>query len=110
MTKTYHLRYTLKFEAGEFSKSEIGQDQGAADALVILSIAYPDDGSYSMVPLSKDGRNNQDLDAKEMFKAWILLGQHIAQMGDLDECRKLIVETPFSMMRDFILSERTKEN
>jgi hypothetical protein len=110
VSHVFHLRYKLDFESGEFSKSEIAEGFGAADALMICSISYPEDGSYSMVPLSRDGRTNQELTAKEMFKAWILLGQHIAQMDDLDEGRKLIAETPFQMMREFILSQRSKEN
>jgi hypothetical protein len=97
-------------EPGEFSKSELTEGQGGCDALVLLSILFPEDGSYSMLPATKDGRTGNELSAKEMFKAWMLLGDHISQMSELDEGRKIIAETPIQMMRTVMDKEKTKEN
>jgi hypothetical protein len=88
----YRLKYDLKHEAGIFKKEELGTE-GGTDALLIGSILFPHDGSYSQDFTSVDGRNKgKPLSDHDLFKFWILMGAKLGEpdrVSDLDEGRKM---------------------
>ena len=94
----YRLKYTLKTEPGEFKESDPREKQeGLTDALVLFSILYPEDGSYSQMSISFDGRKvtdgkTYDVNDNDMFKLWILLGADLARSGKLGIAKHLFVK------------------
>ena len=93
---TYKLKYNLKTWPGEYSAEEIKESgQGGTDAFLMFSIIYPEDGSLSVQHTSVDGRNGgKELDGRELFKMWMLLGTNLAKRDDLDELRREIASFP----------------
>lgn len=99
--QTYPLGYTVKRFDPPKTKAQLAaigdDDLGACDALVVMSILYPDDGSYSMLPLSRDGRTGGRLASREIFKAWMMLAKHVAEMTDLDDARRSLAGGAFDV-------------
>lgn len=90
----YKLRYQLNVESGKFTKKDADEQTGLADALIIGSVLYPEDGSYLVVWKSNDGRaSGQPLSSNEQWKAWMVLASKLAEAAELeewmrDECEK----------------------
>lgn len=81
MSYVYRLKYTLKPTPGVYTREDIEKagDVGACDAVLVLSILYPADGSCSVLPASMDGRTGQPLTDHEIAKAWLMLGLSLAK-------------------------------
>ncbi len=97
----YRLLYWLDLEPGSFTKEEAAAapprtivKAGATDALSVLSMLYPKDGSYSQAEFTIDGRNEgRPLSAKEAWKAWLVQGLALAENPELDEGRRMICQS-----------------
>lgn len=73
---TYKIKYDLPHEVGNFTGEEIKKEgKGGTDAFIFVSMLYPEDGSFSMRLLTKDGRTNDELDANEIWKVWSMLAR-----------------------------------
>lgn len=98
MSHKFKLKYEVKSTPGEFTRKELETDPndvGGTDALVVFSILYPDDGSYSAIHLSIDGRNEgKPLDSHELWKLWILFGTNLAKKEDLSSEKREIAGMP----------------
>lgn len=100
----YALRYDLKLIAGEFSKEDIDQNEtGLADALVVLSMLYPDDGSFSLGIVSLDGRTNKPVSSTELFKVWTMIAKQLSETNELSDARRQITRLAFEVVRDAIV-------
>lgn len=97
----YHVTYKLESHPEGADASEIQPGTGACHAVLIHSIIYPEDGSYSHLFVSLDGRTGKDLTPNEEWKAWMMLGQTLLQReqgrdnldpGKLDILRTLDAE------------------
>jgi len=111
----YRLKYTLKTEPGEFKESDPREKQdGLTDALVVFSILYPEDGSYSQMHISFDGRKVTDgkayaVNDNDIFKLWILLGADLARSSKLGIAKHLFVEMVWETFREKFMSAVTKK-
>jgi len=91
-------KYALRYECGPFTKEE-ANGNGLCDAIIVLSILYPPDGSYSMLPISSDGRaNGRPMASMEIFKAWTLLGNWLSERSDLDAAMREIAAEPLKVV------------
>ena len=88
----YKLKYYWNFENGEFSKEDLEEGEGACDAVLFASILYPDDGSYSTLFLTVDGRTNETLPDNEIFKVWLMLGKKLMDNKELKGWKAELVE------------------
>lgn len=79
----------------------------ACDAVVILSMLYPDDGSFSLLPISLDGRTGEPVTDNELWKVWTLIAHNLAQSADLSEGKRALCATVFDMVREVVLAGRT---
>jgi len=52
---------------------------GACDAILVASIIYPSDGSFSVLFVGKDGRTNTKLSDPETLKVWSMLTLMLAE-------------------------------
>lgn len=90
--QVYKVKYD--FEFGDFSKDEIMKNgSGGCEAVIVHSILYPEDGSYSHLLISKDGRNQGELDGNELFKAWMMMGATIAKNKTMSEGKRDFCQT-----------------
>lgn len=114
MSRTYKLKYKLSIENDSqgYKREDAKNDEdGLCDALVFMSILYPEDGSYSFEAHSADGRSGKQLDAIDLFRAWSILGMSLSENPDLKGWQKQVTEVHASLMRDAIkeISERMKD-
>ncbi len=107
MKKRYKLRWDLKFDCGEFSKKKLG-GRGGTDALVVASLLYPDDGSFSATWYSYDGRHQgRSLEDEEVFKLWALMAIRLSESETLGEGHRVFLTHVHEAIRDVFLSERS---
>lgn len=101
---TYKLKYFLKAESGEFKK-EIADKEGCGltDALLVVSMLYPEDGSYSQTFFSFDGNNKgEDISDNDLFKMWICIASTLKGKSDLVKWKREFAETVFQSYREAI--------
>jgi hypothetical protein len=90
----YKLRYVYDHENREqgYTKNDIENDnQGLCDSLILISIIKPEDGSYSQLILSHDGKENRELTDEELFKAWLMLAMKINERKKLKGWKKQLI-------------------
>lgn len=92
----YHLKYKLVTECGQFTREQI--EDGGTDALILISCLYPPDGSYSQHVVTMDGRTEAPVTSMDLFKAWLLLGAHLADKEDLDPTRRELAGAPLDTL------------
>src|SRR3989304_2170413 len=73
----YRLIYSVKVQDPRLTKDEVPPGYGATDALLGVSVLYPEDGSLSVLFFSLDGRTGGGLEDKEWFKIWALLTKRL---------------------------------
>ena len=95
----YKLKYKVEHECGEFTKQEIlNENAGGADALIIFSLIYPEDGSFSQNFSTVDGRTGMSLPDNEVYKVWVLLSHRLANSKTLAEGTKELARTIFKII------------
>lgn len=118
-THLYKIKYGLDFKVGRFTKEEISEEQrGGTDALIFVSLLFPENGSYSQNHFSIDGRNEgKDLPDEDLFKFWALLCHSLAKSETLSEDKRLFCEEVFEKHRQSVLigqylreNKRSQEN
>jgi hypothetical protein len=97
----YAIRYDIEIEAGGFTKDE-HNGKGLCDALLLVSIIKPEDGSYSQMLLSRDGKEMRELTQEELFKVWSLLGVSLYDNGELKGWTHELVEAHAKIMREIV--------
>src|SRR4030066_210377 len=78
----YRLIYSVKVQDPRLTKDEVPPGYGATDALLGVSVLYPEDGSLSVLFFSLDGRTGGVLEDKEWFKIWALLTKRLPEPED----------------------------
>lgn len=72
----------------------IDNDLGACDALGLLSIVYPPDGSISLSVASVDGRTGKNIADSELFKCWVMMA-HLLSESDISPAKRELCEFTF---------------
>lgn len=103
----YHVTYSAKPHPDGLDKSEaLASGDGACTALLVGSLLYPDDGSYSAMFLTLDGRTGEPLHDNELWKAWTMLAVRLSRSKTLGEGKRALCEHVFGLVRDTILETR----
>lgn len=85
----YKVRYDIEMKVGEFTKDELmAENKSGTDALLYFSLLYPEDGSFSLLFNSIDGRTGKELDSNELFKVWSMLGHSLSNSKTLSEGKR----------------------
>lgn len=89
-----HMTFYLEPDPEGFDPEDVEEGLGVCDAAVLISIQYPEDGSYKWNLEAKDGRTGEDLDGDELWKAWLMLTRHLSFRADMrpgkaDVCRNV---------------------
>lgn len=64
----------------------------AADAIVILSMLYPEDGSFALLVDSLDGRTGEEITDNELWKVWTMLANRLMRSKTLAEPKRELAE------------------
>jgi len=105
MQHPYRLSYDISAHPTGITKSEADTtipERGLSDAMIIISMVYPLDGSLSTAVMSKDGRTDQPLDDIEIFKAWTMLAAGLASSPTLGEGKRLLAELVIGAVRALV--------
>lgn len=89
----YPLTYELRGEDPPLTRAEIEPGRGACDAVILLSLLYPEDGSFSLLIASKDGRTGDEVSDAEIFKCWGMLAERLAESRTLSPNKRELART-----------------
>lgn len=95
----YRLKYDLKTESGEFSVDQLkATKSGGTDSLIVVSCLSPTDGTYSQaIVVTKDGRTDDLMTPRDLFKAWLMMGESVARTPGLDPHRAELARLPLRL-------------
>ena len=97
----YSMRYTLESEAkkqGFEKKDVINEKHGLSDALLVVSILRPPDGSYSEYFFSHDGETDKELTDRDLFKHFGLLTMKLSRSEELLAWQKFVVSATSELL------------
>lgn len=95
----FKLRYSVPIEVGNFTKEQLG-NAGGADALLVTSLLFPPDGSFSAQSWSWDGRNDGNpLEGADMFRVWTVLTAQLAADEELSYWQRGLAQDALTSVR-----------
>lgn len=113
----YKLMYKVEKPPAGVGPSDVPEGYGATDALLLVSLLYPEDGSFSAFFIGVDGRPEGELEDKsailddnEWFKVWTLLTKRLAESKTLPEGKKEYCRLVFEDFRKIIMASKDKPN
>jgi hypothetical protein len=74
-------------------KAAVPEGRGACDAMLLGSIVFPPDGSYSIMFMAIDGRTGEELSGVELFKAWAMLAKGLGENETLSPEKRALCES-----------------
>jgi hypothetical protein len=80
--RMYPLTYDLKREDPPLPAGIVkARGRSACDAIVFLSMIYPEDGSFSLLVESLDGRKpgHERVSEQDLFKCWFMVGIRLSK-------------------------------
>ena len=116
--RTYPLTYSIHPEDPPRTHAEIearkNPDVGACDAIILCSMNYPMDGSFSLEIASLDGRAGPPAYAPvssiDLFKVWSLLAKQLSEDPELEgDERAAMAKRAFEEVRQWILVGRQSQ-
>ena len=95
----YHLTYSVTPHPEGLTKEEIPEGHGGTDAVLIISIILPEDGSISQATMSLNGKTREPLTVEDEWKAWFMLGAALENRKDLKEWKREVCEFTTGLIR-----------
>lgn len=96
----YHVTYEVEPHTEGLTREEaLATEKGAATAVIIASLLYPEDGSYSAEFVTLDGRTAKALGDDEVFKAWTMLTAYLAESEELSPGKREFCTSVFEAVR-----------
>lgn len=80
----------IQIDAGYEAEADLF---GAADAVVVLSMLYPQDGSFGVLINSLDGRTGEEVTDSELWKVWTMMAVRLMQSKTLAEPKRSLAQT-----------------
>lgn len=87
----YRLTYSIDAHPEGIAREDLPKGKGACDAVLLMSIIYPPDGSLSVLVVTKDGREDREMTDQELFKFWTLLTSRVAR-GEINGWQKQVAQ------------------
>jgi hypothetical protein len=89
--KLYPLTYDIRREDPPLTREEVeAANRSACHAVVILSMIYPPDGSFSLLVNSLDGRTGDEVTDSELWKVWTMLASRLGKSRTLSEGKRVL--------------------
>ena len=105
--RSYPISYDIQIhESGASPEWLDNAGRGGADAVVIWSMIYPDDGSFSLMPMSLDGNSRQEVSDDELFKCWSMMAQQLSKSTQLSAGKRDLCRRAFEVVRQVIMQGR----
>ena len=105
MSHLYPLAYRLIHKPEGITPEQLqAEDLGGTDAVILISIIRPDDGSLNTAIFSLEGATGAEVSDDEMFKAWIVMASQLSESKTLGPGKKQFARQTFETVRDIILS------
>ena len=105
--RRFPLTYELRAEDPPLTADEImAMGRGGCDAMILLSMLYPADGSFSLLVVSKDGRTGDEVTDAEIFKCWAMLAKRLADSSTLSPNKRELARTLWEVWREAVLGAR----
>lgn len=100
MSHKYKLLYKPEGYSVEEAKAKAKEGFGSCDAMLFASLLYPEDGSFSCLFVSADGRKGiqEDLDDNEWFKVWSMLAHRLAKSETISPNKKELCHQVFEII------------
>jgi len=98
MKHKYRLRYELNVTNGEYAKED-AKGEGLTDSLIVISMLYPNDGSFSMAHYSVDGKTAKPVNVNELWKVWSMLSSELSENDSLNPEKRSIARNVLSETR-----------
>lgn len=119
---TFAMTYQLRAQAHKpaltrevaSQLAEDGQVDGACDAMLIMTLSYPEGGGIQGHGLGMDGRapdaqgNPTELGVVDKFRAWALLAHELAGAEGLDEEQQEVTREAVRSIRVLIASKQAR--
>lgn len=99
----YPLAYRIDPHANLTKEELRARGLGGADAIVIASILFPEDGSRSQRILSLDGRTGEPLPPIEIWKTWASMARGLADSEELQPAFRHLCECVHTTVRGNVL-------
>lgn len=90
----YKIRYELALEDrdGGYTKEE-ADEKGLTDGLLLFSILFPDNGSYSQATvINYNGVEKRAFTQDEIFKIWMSLGLSLHDNDELEGWKREFIK------------------
>lgn len=107
----YKLLYKVELPSRPVTKEEVPEGYSATDALFLVSMLYPEDGSFSSLIIPVDGRPGAPLDSEqsvlsddEVFKVWSLMAKRLSESRTLGVGKKELARQVFEAVRVAIMA------
>lgn len=121
MADKYHLLFLFQIRSEGLTYEEIeklnetrpeNEQWNAADAAVLATMVYPDDGSLETLLIPVDGRPEasplQTLSDDEVFKVWSMLALRLARSQTLGPGRRNLCAQVHEAIAEALRSSRNK--
>jgi hypothetical protein len=99
---TFYVTYKVKVHPEGIKQSELAQDESACDAIVMLPVGFPPNGSFSMMIRSKDGRPLEGgpgpMAPNDLWRAWVTMGALIKDDPKLSPAQRLLASKVFDAL------------
>ena len=108
----YHLTYKFDHHPEALSKEEAmkitggGENGGACDAALFISIMLPEDGGMSTLFIDVDGRTGEELSPAVMFQLWVLMASKIAEDPDSSDAARQMAGGVFNHVKDMVAANK----
>ena len=105
----YHLTYKVEAHPDGIDKKDVDpKERGGCTAIVVGSLLYPPDGSFSSAFVSLDGRTGKPLPDDELFKVWTMLAARLKDSKELGPGKRGVAAQAFETVRKAILMARER--
>lgn len=118
MAHKYKLIYTTEPVPDGITKAQLDARPdhaklGACDAILLCSLLYPEDGTFSVYFVGADGRKTDgigELDDDEWFKVWTMLAHRLAASKTLPQGKREFAADVFETYRKALMAARQAED
>jgi len=105
----YKLLYDITVEEKGVLKKDIPEGMGACDALLISSVIYPADGSFSINFISVDGQTNTDMTFDELFKIWAIMANMLSEHKNATPGKAALCNQVFDVIRAALIAYKRSD-
>lgn len=103
----YPLTYDIRQEDPPLPRSKVEElKRCACDAIVLLSMLNPPDGSFSLLTESLDGHTGERVTPDVLWKCWVLLASQLGETEGLSPNKRELAQEVFAIVSRAVRGDR----